>query len=163
MLHDVRIVNEINKLLELKGFNDLVIDAEMLALIKQNDDKQAKMNAIKEYNRLKSRIKDKLDVRGTLNNFDIVVNIEGNTGKAEVVQPGQVVEGEGIESIESQDGIDKVYTVYGDKKDQKEQNRKKEVAHSPKQDTETPKQTTPKATPETEGTPEQPEADDLPL
>jgi hypothetical protein len=44
------------------GLNDQRVDKELAKLIIQDDEKPVKLNAIKEYNKLKQRIEDKLKV-----------------------------------------------------------------------------------------------------
>jgi len=45
----------IQQILELQGWNDFSVNAQLLKLIMQNDDNSAKLNAIREYNRLNGR------------------------------------------------------------------------------------------------------------
>lgn len=61
MLSKPKVYDRINELLELGGLNDAFVDKELLFLIKQHDDKSAKVAAIREYNKLKSRITEKID------------------------------------------------------------------------------------------------------
>lgn len=48
--------------LEEIGFNDVHIDKQLLFIIRQNADFGSKLGAIREYNKLKSRIQDKMQV-----------------------------------------------------------------------------------------------------
>lgn len=59
-LRKPQIYNYINSLLEQDGLNDAFVDKQLLFLINQHDDLSAKTNAIKEYNKLKQRITDKI-------------------------------------------------------------------------------------------------------
>lgn len=62
LLTNVNICNRINEILEECGFNDVAVDKQLAFLMTQHMDFKAKLGAIKEYNKLKSRITDKLDV-----------------------------------------------------------------------------------------------------
>lgn len=55
------IFNYINSLLESEGLNDAFVDKQLLFLISQHAEFGAKISAIKEYNKLKQRITDKVD------------------------------------------------------------------------------------------------------
>lgn len=56
------ILTYINHLLELRGLNDTFVDKQLELLITQNADFPSKISAIREYNKLKSRIIKKVDV-----------------------------------------------------------------------------------------------------
>ncbi len=62
ILSNIKVCNRINEMLESEGLNDQFIDKQLLFLATQHDDKGAKIAAIREYNKLKQRITDKLDV-----------------------------------------------------------------------------------------------------
>jgi phage terminase small subunit len=62
LLTNPNILKRINSILDLAGFNDENVDKQTAFLINQNVDYRAKIAAIKEYNQLKSRIKNKLEV-----------------------------------------------------------------------------------------------------
>lgn len=62
LLSNEKIINRINAILEQTGFNDAFVDKELSFLITQHADFQTKLGAIKEYNKLKQRIQDKLDL-----------------------------------------------------------------------------------------------------
>ena len=62
LLSNVIICDRINHLLESKGLNDQNVDKQLLFLINQHADFKSKAAAIKEYNKLKARITEKLDV-----------------------------------------------------------------------------------------------------
>jgi len=55
------------------GLKDSLIDKRLLFLIFKNEDKGTALQAIKEYNKLKNRITDKVEVTG---NFDISLKLE---------------------------------------------------------------------------------------
>lgn len=62
LLANVRVCAQINKLLEDGGLNDNFVDKQLLFLLTQNADYTNKAAAIREYNKLKSRITDKVEV-----------------------------------------------------------------------------------------------------
>jgi len=61
-LTNPNILDYIDKLLIDMGLNDQRVDKELAKLVLQDDEKPVKLNAIKEYNKLKQRIEDKLKV-----------------------------------------------------------------------------------------------------
>ena len=66
LLSNAKVYNYINDLLESNGLNDQFVDKQLLYLIQQHDDKWNKLGAIKEYNKLKQRITDKIQWEMTL-------------------------------------------------------------------------------------------------
>ena len=64
LLTNVDILKYIDKLLEASGLNDQFVDKQIKFLITQNADFTAKLGAIREYNKLKARIKDKIELTG---------------------------------------------------------------------------------------------------
>lgn len=62
LLSNVIICKRISDYLTLDGFNDNFVDKQLLSVITQYDDKSAKVQAIREYNKLKQRIIDKTDL-----------------------------------------------------------------------------------------------------
>lgn len=60
-LKNPKILRRINDLLEAAGLNDVNIDKQLYLLVNQNADFKAKLGAIKEYNKLKQRITDKVE------------------------------------------------------------------------------------------------------
>jgi hypothetical protein len=62
ILSNIKVINRINELLDGEGLNDAFVDKQLLFLIRQHDDKANKLGALREYNKLKQRITDKLDV-----------------------------------------------------------------------------------------------------
>lgn len=62
MLLNDFIIARINELLETEGFNNENVDKQHLFLISQFADLRTKISAIKEYNSLKNRIDNKLDL-----------------------------------------------------------------------------------------------------
>jgi hypothetical protein len=69
LLTDVDILSYIRELYEEGDLNDTIVDNELAFLIKQSADFGSKLGAIKEYNALKSRVKNKLDL--TTNGKDL--------------------------------------------------------------------------------------------
>jgi hypothetical protein len=61
LLSKVIIYERINELLTEFGLNDAFVDKQLLFLISQQADLSAKTQAIREYNKLKSRITEKID------------------------------------------------------------------------------------------------------
>lgn len=62
LLTNVKVIDRINELLEEQGLNDSFVDKQLKFIITQHADFGSKMQAIKEYNKLKSRITDKADI-----------------------------------------------------------------------------------------------------
>lgn len=56
LLRNVKILEYINYLLELRGLNDVFVDKQLELLITQNADYRSKLGGIVEYNKLKKRI-----------------------------------------------------------------------------------------------------------
>lgn len=61
LLSNIKVCERINQLLEEQGLNDQNVDKQLLFLINQHADFKSKVAAIKEYNKLKSRIVEKID------------------------------------------------------------------------------------------------------
>lgn len=62
LLSNIKVIDRINEILEETGFNDGFIDKQLSFLVAQHSDFGAKMAAIREYNKLKARITDKVDL-----------------------------------------------------------------------------------------------------
>ncbi len=60
LLTNINILHRINELLDLSGLNDSFVDKQLLFVITQNADFSSKVSAIREYNKLRQRITDKL-------------------------------------------------------------------------------------------------------
>jgi hypothetical protein len=65
----------INELLDLSGLNDAFVDKQLLFTITQNADFGSKVAAIKEYNKLKSRIVEKAELKHS-GIFDVTLNLK---------------------------------------------------------------------------------------
>ena len=61
LLSNVKIYTKINELLEKDGLNDLHVDKQLLFIINQHSDMSSKIAAIKEYNKLKNRIINRME------------------------------------------------------------------------------------------------------
>ena len=62
LLTKAYILNYINDILDLRGLNDAFVDKQLEFMITQSADMKVKLGAAKEYNVLKSRIKQKLEI-----------------------------------------------------------------------------------------------------
>ncbi len=76
LLSNPKVFNRINALLEQDGLNDQFVDKQLLYVISQQSDITNKISAIKEYNKLKQRITDKLEVNGRFETIDISIGNE---------------------------------------------------------------------------------------
>lgn len=71
ILSNIKVCERINELLDEAGLNDVFVDKQLLYLISQHNDLANKLGAIKEYNKLKQRIVDKVETSGSVTlNFD---------------------------------------------------------------------------------------------
>ena len=70
LLSKPKVYNRINELLESTGLNDAFVDKQLLMLIQQHEDKSSKIAAIREYNKIKQRITEK--VEGTVTTVNII-------------------------------------------------------------------------------------------
>ena len=66
LLTNDNVLDRINDLLDMAGFNDVSVDKELLFVMKQKNDLGAKMAGIREYNKLKTRITEKREVTHVL-------------------------------------------------------------------------------------------------
>lgn len=74
------ILKRINELLDNEGLNNGFVDKQLLFILTQNADFGAKIQAIKEYNKLRQRITDKIEVKGELKSFILeLTNDETNS------------------------------------------------------------------------------------
>lgn len=70
LLSNLKVLRRINELLELRGLNDAYVDKQLEFLITQNSELSTKLAAVKEYNKLKSRILDKTEVTHKYEDMD---------------------------------------------------------------------------------------------
>jgi phage terminase small subunit len=75
LLTNANILAYINELLDLTGLNSEYVDKQLLFVISQNADLSSKVSAIREYNKLKQRITDKIDLKVN-GSFDISLKLE---------------------------------------------------------------------------------------
>ncbi len=61
LLTNTNVLKRIDELLNLDGFNDQAVDKQLKFLVSQNTDFGSKVAAIREYNKLKSRITEKTE------------------------------------------------------------------------------------------------------
>src|SRR5690554_2027805 len=80
LLTNVDICARINELLDDAGLNDGFVDKQLLLLISQHADFAQKMAAIREYNKLRQRVTEKMEHSG---------EIKLPTLKVEVVKPDE--------------------------------------------------------------------------
>ena len=62
LLTNVHIIARLNDLLDAGGLNDHNVDKQLLFLVSQSADFSAKLGAIREYNKLKARVTEKMDL-----------------------------------------------------------------------------------------------------
>jgi hypothetical protein len=62
LLTNTNILLYINELLETGGFNEEFADKQLLFVMTQNSDMRAKMTAIQEFNKIKQRITEKIEL-----------------------------------------------------------------------------------------------------
>ncbi|MFA5234535.1 MAG: terminase small subunit [Sulfurimonas sp.] len=74
LLTKPNILQRINELLEEIGLNDSNIDKQLFLVVNQNADLSAKIQAIREYNKLKGRIKDENPLKDLLTGVSITIN-----------------------------------------------------------------------------------------
>lgn len=75
LLENSNISQHINNLLDAAGLNDNFADKRLLYLMSQNDDKGTALGALREYNKLKQRITDKIDMKVN-GSFEISLKLE---------------------------------------------------------------------------------------
>lgn len=72
LLSNVKVYTRINELLDSNGLNDTFVDKQLLFLIQQHEDKGLKIAAIREYNKLKQRILEKIEHSGKIEGNAII-------------------------------------------------------------------------------------------
>ena len=80
LLRNDKILIRLDELMELGILNNARVDKELAFLIEQNAELNTKLGAIKEYNALKTRIKNKIDLnlKAPLSNIKFVFTEDGN-------------------------------------------------------------------------------------
>lgn len=77
LLTDVNVLLYINDQLDATGFNEANVDKQLLFIIQQNADFGSKLGAVKEYNKLKQRIEEKLALK--IEGYDVTINLNKKT------------------------------------------------------------------------------------
>lgn len=85
LLTSVNLLAYINHLLELSGLNDSFVDKQLAFLITQNGDFGTKLAAIREYNKLKSRIVNRTELSGSLT-LEAVMNMSAEERRNKISQ-----------------------------------------------------------------------------
>jgi hypothetical protein len=78
LLTKANILKRIDELFESRGLNDQFVDKQLEKLITQDAEYAAKIAAIKEYNALKSRITNKLDLTSKGRQIGATIKFEEN-------------------------------------------------------------------------------------
>jgi phage terminase small subunit len=78
LLTNTYILEYINELLDLAGLNDSFVDKQLTFVITQNADMGSKVAAIREYNKLKKRIDNKLSLGLEDGVTEVSINIKKN-------------------------------------------------------------------------------------
>lgn len=73
LLSNVIILDRINELLDDSGLNEQHVDKQHLFLINQNADLAQKMAAIREFNKVKGRITDKIEHSGSIGGQIVII------------------------------------------------------------------------------------------
>lgn len=82
LLGNVKVYTRINELLDSNGLNDAFVDKQLLFLVQQHEDKGSKIAAIREYNKLKKRIVEKMELAGKDGNPLVIQTV--NYSQAEI-------------------------------------------------------------------------------
>lgn len=64
LLANVKVCERINQLLEAGGLNDQFVDKQLTFLVTQHADFKSKLGAIREYNKLKKRVVERMEHAG---------------------------------------------------------------------------------------------------
>lgn len=84
LLSNPKVFTRINELLEEQGLNDAFSDKQLLFLLSQQSDFTSKLGAIREYNKLKSRIVDKTELSNPDGNLKtIIINKTSETNESD--------------------------------------------------------------------------------
>ena len=62
LINDPAVISKINEYLSLDGFNDQNVDKQLLFVINQHKDLSTKVKGIQEYNKLKKRINNTMEI-----------------------------------------------------------------------------------------------------
>ena len=102
LLTNVDILARINELMDL-FLNDQVVDKELSFVVMQKGDLSAKVAAIREYNKLKQRIVDKIEHSGSI---DTTKNLTDEELDAKIREISGKLEGTTRKTAETSDGAD---------------------------------------------------------
>lgn len=82
LLSNAIILRKIREMMETATLNDEFVDRELAFLIEQDAEKSVKLGAIREYNALKTRIQNKLDLtlKTPMSNIKFVFKEDGDEG-----------------------------------------------------------------------------------
>jgi hypothetical protein len=76
LLANMNVLRRVNELIDETGLNETTADKQTLYLMLQNQDLGAKARGIAEFNKVRGRVKEKLEVHGVINgNFKHTVSI----------------------------------------------------------------------------------------
>jgi len=90
LLTNINILDRVNELMDI-ALNDIVVDKELAFTIKQKDNLSAKVSAIKEYNQLKQRTANKLEIELKSYEWGEYDNNKGDKkGESDSIQPKSV-------------------------------------------------------------------------
>jgi hypothetical protein len=67
LLTNLNVLRRINQLIDESGLNETTADKQTLYLMLQNQDLSAKARGIAEFNKVRGRVKEKLEVNGIIN------------------------------------------------------------------------------------------------
>lgn len=88
LLSNPKITARINELLSTEGFNDLNVDKQLLFIINQHKKLDVKMKGISEYNKLKKRVDNKIELimprpilGGDLDDDEVIHKIDKSKAK----------------------------------------------------------------------------------
>ena len=101
LLGNIKVFTRINELLHDGGLNDANVDKQLLFLIDQHEDKTNKLGAIREYNKIKKRIEEKMtdvNIYNNLTDEQLDAVIQSKLNKVERLGAIEVTGGEGAEN-----------------------------------------------------------------
>lgn len=82
LLSNVKVCERINQLLDQNGFNDQNVDKQLNFLIVQHGDLKTKLGAIREYNKLKQRVTERIEHEIKLKPVEVMQVDNGDKPKA---------------------------------------------------------------------------------
>jgi hypothetical protein len=108
LLTNAHILARINEILEMDGLNDAFVDKQLTFLVTQNADLSTKARAINEYNKLKSRITDKIDHTSGGKPIPILatINVPTHNGNQQNSEASEADQGSPGGNVSQQDNLD---------------------------------------------------------